>query len=81
MHLNKLSQEIKESVNKNTKKAADFIGTVHHEIAIQEGIAINTIGVSDGISMGTKGMRYSLPSREVIADSMETVVGDKMYEL
>ena len=35
----------------------------------------NTITVSDGISMGTKGMRYSLPSRDVIADSIETVVG------
>src|SRR5699024_895447 len=35
----------------------------------------NTITVSDGISMGTQGMRYSLPSRDLIADSMETVVG------
>src|SRR5699024_4986693 len=35
----------------------------------------NTITVSDGISMGTDGMRYSLPSRDVIADSIETVVG------
>ena len=35
----------------------------------------NTITVSDGISMGTQGMRYSLVSREVIADSIETVVG------
>jgi dihydroxy-acid dehydratase len=35
----------------------------------------NTITVSDGISMGTPGMRYSLPSREIIADSIETVVG------
>src|SRR5699024_8882189 len=38
-------------------------------------LVFNTITVSDGISMGTKGMRYSLPSREVIADSIETVVG------
>ena len=64
MHLNKLSQEIKESVNKNSLT----------------GLIFNTIGVSDGISMGTKGMRYSLPSREIIADSMETVVGAMSYD-
>ena len=64
MHLNKLSQEIKETVNKNSLT----------------GLIFNTIGVSDGISMGTKGMRYSLPSREVIADSMETVVGGMSYD-
>ncbi|WP_246944952.1 dihydroxy-acid dehydratase [Bacillus pinisoli] len=40
----------------------------------------NTITVSDGISMGTEGMRYSLPSREVIADSIETVVGAQNYD-
>lgn len=40
----------------------------------------NTIGVSDGISMGTKGMRYSLQSREVIADSIETVMGGQWYD-
>lgn len=40
----------------------------------------NTITVSDGISMGTEGMRYSLPSREVIADSIETVVGAQSYD-
>ncbi|UCZ55298.1 dihydroxy-acid dehydratase [Bacillus shivajii] len=40
----------------------------------------NTITVSDGISMGTDGMRYSLPSREVIADSIETVVGAQNYD-
>ena len=39
-----------------------------------KGVEFNTITVSDGISMGTKGMRYSLVSREVIADSIETVV-------
>lgn len=38
-------------------------------------LIFNTITVSDGISMGHEGMRYSLPSREVIADSIETVVG------
>lgn len=40
----------------------------------------NTIGVSDGISMGTAGMSYSLPSREVIADSIETVMGAQWYD-
>ncbi|MCP8616334.1 dihydroxy-acid dehydratase [Salirhabdus salicampi] len=40
----------------------------------------NTITVSDGISMGTEGMRFSLPSREVIADSIETVVGAQNYD-
>lgn len=64
MHLNKLSQEIKGSINKNSLT----------------GLIFNTIGVSDGISMGTKGMRYSLPSREIIADSMETVVGAMSYD-
>ena len=64
MHLNKLSQEIKSSINKNSLT----------------GLIFNTIGVSDGISMGTKGMRYSLPSREIIADSMETVVGAMSYD-
>ena len=38
------------------------------------------MGVSDGISMGTRGMRYSLPSREVIADSVETVLGAQWYD-
>jgi len=41
----------------------------------RQGDTFNTITVSDGISMGTPGMRYSLVSREVIADSIETVVG------
>ena len=40
----------------------------------------NTIGVSDGISMGTDGMRYSLPSRELIADSIETVMNAQHYD-
>lgn len=40
----------------------------------------NTIGVSDGISMGTRGMKYSLPSRELIADSIETVMLSKHYD-
>ena len=42
-------------------------------------VTFNTITVSDGISMGTPGMRYSLVSREVIADSIETVVGCLLY--
>lgn len=44
------------------------------------GMQFNTIGVSDGISMGTKGMRYSLQSREIIADSIETVMGGQWYD-
>ena len=64
MHLNDLSLHIKKSLNRNKLT----------------GLIFNTIGVSDGISMGTDGMRYSLPSREVIADSMETVVGGMSYD-
>jgi dihydroxy-acid dehydratase len=64
MHLNDLSTEIKENIGQN-----DLTGLI-----------FNTIGVSDGISMGTPGMRYSLPSREVIADSMETVVEGLSYD-
>src|SRR6478672_4843231 len=44
------------------------------------GMRFNTIGVSDGISMGTDGMSYSLPSRDLIADSIETVVGAQWYD-
>ncbi len=44
------------------------------------GMRFNTIGVSDGISMGTEGMSYSLQSRDLIADSMETVVGAQWYD-
>ena len=44
------------------------------------GLIFNTIGVSDGISMGTPGMRFSLPSRDIIADSMETVVNAMSYD-
>lgn len=43
-------------------------------------LRFNTIGVSDGISMGTRGMSYSLPSRELIADSVETVLGAQFYD-
>ncbi len=64
MHLNDLAKDIKSSVN-----ASDLIGLVFH-----------TIGVSDGISMGTAGMRFSLPSRDIIADSIETVVSAQWYD-
>ena len=64
MHLNDLSVKIKNSIT-----ATDYIGLI-----------FNTIGVSDGISMGTFGMRYSLPSRDIIADSMETVVQAMSYD-
>ncbi len=64
MHLNDLALEVKQGVNES--------GSV--------GLIFNTIGVSDGISMGTYGMRYSLPSRDIIADSMETVVQAMNYD-
>ena len=44
------------------------------------GLRFNTIGVSDGMSMGTEGMSYSLPSRDLIADSIETVMGAQWYD-
>ncbi len=59
MHINKLAEE----VNKGTRAAGG------------NGIIYNAITISDGISMGTEGMKYSLVSREVIADSVETVSG------
>ncbi|MDG1333782.1 MAG: dihydroxy-acid dehydratase [Crocinitomicaceae bacterium] len=64
MHLNDLAKKVKE-------------GTLNENLV---GLIFNTIGVSDGISMGTPGMRYSLPSRDVIADSMETVVEGMSYD-
>lgn len=64
MHLNDLSIKIKESIT-----TSKYVGLI-----------FNTIGVSDGISMGTFGMRYSLPSRDIIADSMETVVQAMSYD-
>ena len=64
MHLNGLAIGIKESIREH-----GLIGLVFH-----------TIGVSDGISMGTDGMRYSLPSRDIIADSIETVVSAQWYD-
>ena len=64
MHLNALAQEVKQAVWDQ-----DLVGLVFH-----------TIGVSDGISNGTEGMRYSLVSREVIADSIETVCNAQYYD-
>jgi dihydroxy-acid dehydratase len=64
MHLNGLATKVKT-------------GTQNKDII---GLIFNTIGVSDGISMGTPGMRFSLPSRDVIADSMETVVQAMSYD-
>lgn len=64
MHLNDLAKDV--------KKGTEQAGLV--------GLIFNTIGVSDGISMGTPGMRYSLPSRDIIADSMETVVSAMSYD-
>jgi len=64
MHLNGLAQMIKQSVWKN-----NLVGLV-----------FNTIGVSDGMANGKDGMRYSLVSRDVIADSIETVCGAQYYD-
>ena len=64
MHLNELAKKVKEGT-----KNQDMVGLI-----------FNTIGVSDGISMGTPGMRFSLPSRDIIADSMETVVEGMSYD-
>ena len=64
MHLNDLAKLVKK-------------GTINKGVI---GLIFNTIGVSDGISMGTPGMRFSLPSRDVIADSMETVVQAMSYD-
>ena len=64
MHINKLADIVEESIDASGCK----------------GVLFNTITVSDGISMGTQGMKYSLVSREVIADSIETVVGCLGYD-
>jgi dihydroxy-acid dehydratase len=64
MHLNDLAIHVKRGVNN-----ADLTGLI-----------FNTIGISDGISMGTSGMRFSLPSRDLIADSMESVVEGMSYD-
>jgi dihydroxy-acid dehydratase len=64
MHLNDLAKQVKRSVWDN-----DLVGLI-----------FNTIGVSDGISNGTDGMRYSLVSRDIIADSIEAVCGAQHYD-
>jgi len=64
MHLNNLAVEVK----------------VESNIAGLVGLGFNTIGVSDGISMGTSGMNYSLASRDIIADSIETVMNAQSYD-
>ncbi len=64
MHLNDLAKDVKKGVWN-----ADLVGLI-----------FNTIGVSDGISNGTEGMRFSLVSRDVIADSIETVMGAQWYD-
>jgi len=64
MHLNDLAAKVKEGVT-----AAGLVG-----------LRFNTVGVSDGISMGTDGMSYSLQSRDLIADSIETVMGAQWYD-
>jgi len=64
MHLNDLAVQVKAGV-----QAAGAVG-----------LRFNTIGVSDGISMGTAGMSYSLPSRDLIADSIETVMRAQWYD-
>jgi len=64
MHLNELAKEVKAGV-----QAAGMVGLIFH-----------TIGVSDGISMGTAGMKASLPSRDIIADSIEAVMRAQYYD-
>jgi dihydroxy-acid dehydratase len=64
MHINQLADVVEHSIDGSSGK----------------GVLFNTITVSDGISMGTQGMKYSLVSREVIADSIETVVGCLGYD-
>ncbi len=64
MHINRLAEDAAKGVNQANGKAVIF----------------NTITISDGISMGTEGMKYSLVSREVIADSIETVIGCQGFD-
>lgn len=64
MHLNELAQYTKQGVTE-----ANLVG-----------MRFNTVGVSDGISMGTEGMSYSLQSRDLIADSIETIMGGQWYD-
>lgn len=64
MHIDQLAKQVVHGINEHRCKAVEF----------------NTITVSDGISMGTEGMKYSLVSREVIADSIETVVAAQLFD-
>jgi len=64
MHLNDLAKDVKKGIDDR-----DLWGLIFH-----------TIGVSDGIPNGTEGMKYSLPSRDIIADSIETVVNAQHYD-
>ena len=64
MHIDKLALKVSKSLSKHNVKPVIF----------------NSITISDGISMGTEGMKYSLVSREVIADSIETVVGCEGFD-
>mmetsp|Transcript_50290 Transcript_50290/g.106878 ORF Transcript_50290/g.106878 Transcript_50290/m.106878 type:complete len:570 (-) Transcript_50290:76-1785(-) len=65
MHLLSLGEDIKKAVDQDKD---------------MYGLQFNCVGVSDGISMGTTGMTYSLPSREIIADSIETIMGAQFYD-
>lgn len=65
MHLNDLATALKKDIDRQD----NLYGLIFH-----------TIGVSDGITNGTTGMMYSLPSRELIADSIETVVSTQFYD-
>src|SRR5210317_210096 len=64
MHLNGLAEDVKKGID-----GRGLWGLIFH-----------TIGVSDGIPNGTEGMKYSLPSRDIIADSIETVVNAQHYD-
>ena len=64
MHLLGLAEKVKEGI-----EAAGLMG-----------LRFNTVGVSDGISMGTEGMSFSLQSRDLIADSIETAMGGQWYD-
>ena len=66
MHLNDLATALKKDIDRQD----NLYGLIFH-----------TIGVSDGITNGTTGMMYSLPSRELIADSIETVVSTQFYDV
>jgi len=65
MHLLSLGEDVRKAMNSDP---------------LLYGLQFNTIGVSDGLSMGTKGMNFSLPSREIIADSIESVMGAQWYD-